>query len=313
MSTDTAALLASIDAAIERRRPEFEDSGTDAYRLFHGWTEGCPRLEIDKWSSALTIDARESTAGLAEVAARHLEKSLSPTTIVIRVRAKNASSSKDPQIFRGPPESSVVVKEGPLSFQVEPHRARNPGLHLDARPARRWLRDNSKDRRILNLFAFTGSLGMAAQVGGARSVVHVDSQRSALQRLRNNYELNQLRIDDRDLVRLNIYQHLRKAAAKRQVYQGIILDCPPYYAHHDRTPGERGVFAVAKHASEMLAPGGWLLCFFHHLQEERGQLESKVMDTCAGGLSVLWRGESGSDFPEDDPMRKSRMTAFVRK
>ena len=43
---------------------------------------------------------------------------------------------------------------------------------------------HARDRRVLNTFAYTGSLGVAAAaVGGARSVVHVDIKRNPLAKL----------------------------------------------------------------------------------------------------------------------------------
>jgi len=302
--SELAETLAALDAALQRRAALFAQADLDAFRLFHGWSEGCPRLEIDRWGPALTIEARETTAELALAVAEHLAGRLECDSITLKVRGR------EPSTVHGIAPGTVIVREGRLRFAVEPQRPHNPGLYLDARGARRWLLESSSERRILNLFAFTGSLGLAASLGGARSVTHVDSQASALDRLRRNYRLNELRIDDRDLVRLNIYQHLRKRGAQRQHYDGIIIDSPPYAPHKDRTPGERGVFALARLARAMLAPGGWMLCFFHHLPEPRDELEAKIVRDCGGDLQIAWRGESGEDFPETSPAHKSRMTAF---
>jgi len=304
LANELDELLAAVDAAVHRRESVFAAGDVDAFRLFHGWTEGCPRIEVDRWGSALTIEARETTADLASAIGGHLVGQLECDSITLKVRGR------DPHLIHGTAPGTVLVREGSLRFAVEPQRPRNPGLYLDGRPARRWILENSRERRILNLFAFTGSLGLAASAGGARAVTHVDSQSSALDRLRANYRLNELRIDERDLVRLNIYQHLRKKATQRQRYDGIIIDCPPYAPHKDRTPGERGIFALARHARPMLAPGGWMLCFFHHLSEPRDELEAKIVRECGDDLEIAWRGSSGDDFPETEPAHKSRMTAF---
>jgi hypothetical protein len=60
----------------------------------------------------------------------------------------------------------------------------------------------------------------------------------------------------------------------------------------------------------MLAPGGWLLCFFHHDRRERDAIEEEIARTAE--LEVCWRGQSGPDFPEPDPARALRVTAFER-
>jgi 23S rRNA (cytosine1962-C5)-methyltransferase len=212
------------------------------------------------------------------------------------------------------PPRPTLVRELGLRFAVELWQPRNPGLFLDARPARAWIRGHSEGRRVLNLFAFTGSLGIAAAAGGARGVTHVDSQKRALARCRDNHDHNGLHIDDRDLVRVNVYQHLRRASAQRRQFDAIIADVPPEsYAsrRNDRTPGARGVAGLAASMTRMLAPGGWMLCFFHH-GGERGEREAEVLRAADAPLEIAWRGGSGPDFPEADLRRSLRLTAFAR-
>jgi hypothetical protein len=62
----------------------------------------------------------------------------------------------------------------------------------------------------------------------------------------------------------------------------------------------------------MLAPGGWVLFFLHHGERAREELEAELIGAAALPLRVLWRGESGLDFPERDPRKQLRLTAFVR-
>lgn len=302
MSDPLEIATRAIDVAVARRE-SLASQDMDAYRLFHGWSEGVPRLEIDRYGPTVVVDARPSLSDLVDDVAAHLSTQHGFESVVVKVRGG------EPRVAVGEAPGTVIVREGDLRFAVQPARPRNPGLFLDARSARTWLLANSAGRRVLNLFAFTGSLGLAASTGGARSVVHVDQQRSALERTRDNYRLNDLAIDDRDLVRLNIYQHLRRNSARRLSYEGVIIDSPPYAPHKDRTPGKRGLLAIAENVRPMLAEGGWMLCFFHHMRKPRAELEDEVLNACPG-MRVIWRGQSGDDFPEDDERDKSRMTAF---
>lgn len=314
------SLQESITAAWQRRAPLHAAPALDAYRVFHGWGEGCPDLEIDRYGAVLTIEHRPHLRDHIPEVVAALDACQRFEHIVVRPRGAA------PYVLRGPmtsetdatnetPARALVVHEHGLRFLIDPMRPGNPGLFLDARPARQWIRAHSKDRRVLNLFAFTGSLGVAAASGGARAVVHVDSARSALDACRANHACNDLPIDARDLARMNIYQHLRRQSAGRQRCGGIIVDAPPLAGpalHGDRTPGGRGPIALAPLVARMLEPGGWMLCFFHHDERDHDQLERAVQDTAGVALDVLWRGESGPDFPESTPQRKLRLTAFVR-
>ncbi|HWN69406.1 MAG TPA: class I SAM-dependent methyltransferase [Haliangium sp.] len=299
----------SIVTAWRARAALHEAPDLDAYRIFHGWHEGCPGLAIDRLGEVATIEYRPGLADRLDEAVAGLDACRRFACIVARPRGEAGFA------LRGSvPDAPVVVHEHGLRLLVDPARPGNPGLYLDARPARQWLRANSQGRRVVNLFAFTGSLGVAAAVGGARSLVHVDSTASALATCRENHALNQVPCDDRSLARVNVYQHLRRQSAGRQRCGGIILDPPPLEGlalRTDRTPGGRGVVALVPLVTRMLEPGGWLLCLFHQQPRAHDELDQAVQRASRVPLIAAWRGQSGPDFPESDPHRKLRMTAFV--
>lgn len=301
----------SIARAWEARASLHETPDLDAYRLFHGWHEGCPGLAIDRLGEVATIEYRPGLEDHRDQAVAALDACRRFACIVARPRGQVGFALRG-----GLPEARVIVNEHGLRFGVEPARPGNPGLYLDARPARQWVRANSQGRRVINLFAFTGSMGVAAAVGGARSVVHVDSTASALAACRDNHARNQVPCDQRSLARVNVYQHLRRQQAGRQRCGGIILDPPPLTGpalRTDRTPGGRGVLSLVPLVTRMLEPGGWLLCLFHHQPRSHDELDHAVLRASEVPLDVLWRGQSGPDFPESDPHRKLRVTAFVHR
>ena len=68
------------------------------------------------------------------------------------------------------------------------------GLFLDQRQRRRWVKENSKDKDVLNLFAFTCGFSLNAACGEARSVVSVDLFAKYLEWGKENFELNEPRL-----------------------------------------------------------------------------------------------------------------------
>ena len=305
------SLYDSIVSAWQARASLHEAPDLDAYRVFHGWDEGCPGLAIDRLGEVATIAYRPGCADRLDEAVAGLDACRRFACIVARPRGQVGFA------LRGSvPDAPLVVHEHGLRLIVDPARPRNPGLYLDARPARQWVRASSGGRRVVNLFAFTGSLGVAAAVGGALSVVHVDSTATALAACRENHALNQVPCDQRSLARVNVYQHLRRQQAGRQRCGGIILDPPPLDGpalRADRTPGGRGVLALVPLVTRMLAPGGWLLCLYHHQPRAHDEIDRAVQRASQVPLIPVWRGQSGADFPERDPHRKLRMTAFVHQ
>ncbi|MCL2128815.1 MAG: class I SAM-dependent methyltransferase, partial [Treponema sp.] len=66
------------------------------------------------------------------------------------------------------------VKEGDLLFRVNLSDYLDTGLFLDSRKKRTLLRNEAAGKKVLNLFAYTSTLSVAAAKGGAASVDSVD-------------------------------------------------------------------------------------------------------------------------------------------
>jgi 23S rRNA (cytosine1962-C5)-methyltransferase len=311
-------LVASVVAAYERRSEFHGRDDQTAYRLFHGYTEGCPGLTIDRLGEAALITHKVDVGEHLGAIAKALREQHGFTSVVAKAN-RNVNFDASALCVRPlhgelPSDCLEVVDQG-LHFRVSLHTRKHCGLFLDARPARGWLRENSLDRRILNLFAFTGSLGVAALAGGARSVVHVDNKANALAIARENHLLNNLPADPRDFLLGNVYQHLPHAQRAQLSFDGIVLDPPPQVPRRmaRRRPQGQDFGQFVKLVAPLMAPAGWLLCFFHRFDRSREAYEREVLDNAGISLEPIWRGTSGEDFPEHDPERKLRLTAFVRR
>jgi len=68
----------------------------------------------------------------------------------------------------------LEVQENGLRFLVNLHDYIDTGLFLDHRKTREMVRDSAMDKRVLNLFAYTGSFSVYAAAGGAKSIDTVD-------------------------------------------------------------------------------------------------------------------------------------------
>jgi len=173
-----------LAAAIARRAALFDAlaaEGTDCVRLLHGATEGAPGLTVDRYGSVLLIQTgRErlevAPDALAEVVRRETGWSLDPVwnhRPAFRREGFDALHAVD----LGPRRA----REGGLEIAVDPrHGGLDPLLFLDLRAGRRAVRARAAGAEVLNLFAYTCGVGLAAAAGGARRVDNVDFARSAL-------------------------------------------------------------------------------------------------------------------------------------
>ena len=298
-------LASSIHSAWERRDLLHGDPDLNTYRLFHGYSEGRPGFVIDRYGDVALLSNKDEDRGECAIAVKALQSLGDFSCIAV----KECGGEARALIGALPSESFAVVEDG-LQYTVEVWAAGNPGLYLDARPARRWIRENAEGRRILNLFSFAGSLGVAAMAGGARSVVHVDTQKRALKRCEANHRLNEQSIDHRDLACEDVIAHLRSAHASGRRFGGVIVDPPPI---KEGSPADlRGltVVGLASQVAKVLDREAWMLCFFHHDPHSWDELEAAVIDASERPLEVLWRGQAGVDHFEPDERRSLRLSAL---
>lgn len=279
--------LDRIATAIDRREPllaRLATEGTDCVRLFHGATEGHPGLTVDRYGPVLLVQTWREPLGpgaleaIAERVAQRLGIALIPCWNhrgPERRRGLLGSPAEDPGL------ASAIGHEFGAAFDVRPrHRGQDPLLFLDFRVARRWIRAHAEGASVLNLFAYTCGMGVAAALGGAREVWNVDFAASALEVGRANAARNGIDPARFRLIQENAIPVLRqlaglpvkgRAARRRRFarfapryFDRVVLD-PPRWA---RTPFGavdvvRDYPALLKPALLTCAPGGTVLATHH--------------------------------------------------
>jgi 23S rRNA (cytosine1962-C5)-methyltransferase len=151
---------------------------TTCYRLFHGATEGFPGLAADRYGAIFLLQSwgerppDDLAARWAALASEAVGASLTPVW-----NHRGSPPFRPPVVL--PPQ--LRGTEAGLSLDVQPrHRGADPLVFLDFRAGRRILRARCAGASVLNLFAYTGTAGLAAAAGGATDVWNVDFARSAL-------------------------------------------------------------------------------------------------------------------------------------
>jgi 23S rRNA (cytosine1962-C5)-methyltransferase len=87
-------------------------------------------------------------------------------------------------------QREFVVRENGLKFLVNLSDYLDTGLFLDHRLTREKVKVEAKDKKVLNLFCYTGSFSVYAASGGASEVVSVDISKTYLNWASRNFELN---------------------------------------------------------------------------------------------------------------------------
>ncbi|MBK8632858.1 MAG: class I SAM-dependent methyltransferase [Saprospiraceae bacterium] len=90
-------------------------------------------------------------------------------------------------------ESEVVeyvVEEGNLKFYLNLTTYLDTGLFLDHRPTRAIVKELAAGKKVLNLFAYTGSFSVFAAAGGATEVTTIDLSNTYIQWAKRNMATN---------------------------------------------------------------------------------------------------------------------------
>lgn len=130
----------------------------------------------------------------------------------------------------GEKNSFLTVREGPALFRVNLWDYLDTGLFLDHRPMRSRVRKESEGKKVLNLFCYTGSVSVAAAVGGG-SVTSVDMSATYLEWAVENFKLNGLDPAAHRFVQADVLQWL--AQPEDMKFDLIFLD-PPTFSNSKR-------------------------------------------------------------------------------
>lgn len=147
--------------------------------------------------------------------------------IFIKLREKQKGKSQYEKA--GSSKNLIRVKEGECFFYVNVEDYLDSGLFLDHRPARYMVFKEAKNKKVLNLFSYTGSFSAHAAKGGAASVDSVDLSNTYLNWAKENLKLNKLFDEETTrLIKSDVIVFLKKAIEEQKKWDLIICDPPTF-------------------------------------------------------------------------------------
>lgn len=193
-------LLPLLTRALEARAPLLERlrrEQTDAHRLFHGSAEGAPGLTVDRYGDLVLAQSFHASLEAAQLrAVEGFYADALPGCVVV-YNDRSGGGSRVGNALSGDALAAAtaprVAHEMGVRYRI---RARHPGqdpwLFLDLRAGRRRVLAEAAGRSVLNLFAYTGGVGLVAAKAGASDVLSVDFAASSLAVAEENARLNGL-------------------------------------------------------------------------------------------------------------------------
>ncbi len=297
----TSSFVELLEAALNARQELYDSNHETAFRLFNGFYEGLPDLVIDLYGRSLVLHnyARQpQTLQAAVQAARSylLEKIPWAGAVLLKTRhAGRAELRRGAFLFGN--ELDPSIREHGVRYALDLRLNQDASFYLDTRNLRGWALDHLREKTVLNTFAYTGSLGVAALCAGARRVVQSDRSRKFLDLAKASYRLNGVSDQKAEFLVGDFFPLTSRLRRSGERFDCVFMD-PPFFA-----AGSKGAVDLAADGERLInkvrplvCDGGWLVAVNNALfvsgQEYLRSLENLCQD---GYLSI----EELLPVPED--------------
>jgi 23S rRNA (cytosine1962-C5)-methyltransferase len=179
-----------------------------------------------------------------------------------------------------------TVEEAGLKFKINLTDYLDTGLFLDHRITRSIVREESKNKNVLNLFCYTGSFSVYAAAGGASSITSVDLSKTYLQWAEENMQLNNF-FDEKKhhYVQADVKQYLDELP--KNSFDLVIMD-PPTFSNSKRMKD------------------------FLDIQRDHAELINKTLDSMKAGATLYFSTNFSKFLLDEKEIRSSQIKDITK-
>jgi 23S rRNA (cytosine1962-C5)-methyltransferase len=322
-------LHSAVERAVTQRERALtthaQEQFSRAFRVMNGFVEGHTDWVVECYGTTLvlhdyraaqreTTSADNDTQMQEATALAELFASRWPwlECVLWKRRSSSRASERNGVLLLGTTARLCTeVQESSVRYRVNLMLNRDCSFYLDTQVLRSWLLANSRNSAVLNLFAYTGSLGVAALAGGATRVLQVDRSERFLSLAAQSCALNDagydLRATERFLPRhraviadffaavAKLKQRCQRDSTQR--FDRVIVD-PPFQS--DTALGSvdlaRDTVRLLNKVRPLLADNGVIAFVNNALYLSGAELIKSLDEVCADGFVSL---EAQLDVDDD--------------
>ena len=266
-----------VARSLELRKTLFAKLGTpSALRLVYAESDGLPGFIVDRYLETLVVQFLSAGAEYWRETLLDILEELTESNQIyersdVDVRKLEALPEKVGLLRGSEPDEKLLIEESGIKFYIDIRRGHKTGFYLDQKLNRLRVRELSKDKDVLDCFCYTGGFSINALIGGAQSVLGIDSSAEALLKANENLILNRSSgMGKVSWLEGDVFKILREFRDRGASFDLIILDPPKFAPTSSQVErAARGYKDINLLGFKLLRPGGILVTF-----------------SCSGGVST---------------------------
>ena len=299
---DDALIHRRLDDAFALRTSHWP-AETTALRLVHGEGDLLPGVVVDLYGAYAVMrfdgQAIQRFRGILVARLATLLPKLGVETLL--ERSGRGETRRVQALWGALPDGVVEVREHGMRMPVDLVAGQKTGLFLDHRDARLRVRSLADQKRVVNLFGYTGGFSMAAGLGGAAYVETVDVAPAAIALADDGWARNGLD-PTKHCAHTSDVERFLNTAKERSTFWDLVVADPPSFAPSEAA--KRGALKAyrALHTAclSRVTDGGLYLgasCSSHVHRDDFDTTIREAAHAAKVSVQVLERGGAGFDHP----------------
>lgn len=296
------ALRERIRQAVLLRKKLFNTAHTNAFRLIHAEGDGIPGLIVDSYNGMLVLQiSHAALESVKEQIVSLLIEFAQPRGIYEKstsfLRKKEGMAEEKGHLW-GEIDPRPLILENDLSYRVDLETGQKTGWFLDQREMRNLIQRISANRRVLNVFAYSGGFSVAALKGGALAADSVEISHRCAPLIEENLSLNGIDPSRHRFFCQDAFDFLIKEPLD---YDLVILDPPAFVKKREDIAAAFRAYKETNRNAMVKMPAGSLLltcsCSYHVDEELFQNIIFRAAHEAKRNVRILSRHIHAADHP----------------
>jgi len=290
-----------ISSRLQPRLKLIDPASLQVLRLLNGYAEGLPGWVVDIYGKNVVISQHTLPDSASRDTAEKIAQSillLLPWITGILFKQRRASDEEERKgRWLTKTLETHRIEENHVRYSIDLRLNQDDSFYPDARYLRAWLKNHLGGLSVLNTFAYTGSLGVAALAGGAREVLQTDLNQRFLQIAVQSAKLNPHAGSHHHTLGLDFFAAVDRFKTAKRLFDCVILD-PPFFStteagEVDLAGNWRGLINKVR---PLVGHEGYLVLVNNGLYVSGEAVMAEVDYLCSSGYFSV---ETKIDVPQD--------------